>query len=209
MTFKPFHEGEEVVRYQNHLPHWRQEGVTYFVTFRLGDAIPQAKLERWKQEREWWMEAHGLSANGNLEELPEEKRDEYHRRFTKTFHDWLDAGSGSCALRDSRCAEIVGNSLNHFSGERYDLGSWVVMPNHVHALVGPLANHFLQDILHSWKSFTAHAINKLLGLTGPFWQHESYDHIVRSEEQFAHYQKYIRENPLKAKLRRGEFLLCE
>lgn len=30
--------------YFRHLPHWRQEGATYFVTFRLIDALPKAKL---------------------------------------------------------------------------------------------------------------------------------------------------------------------
>ena len=54
------------------------------------------------------------------------------------------------------------------------------MPNHVHVVVTPRDGHHIGDILHSWKSFTAHKINELLGRTGRFWQHESYDHIVRN-----------------------------
>ena len=30
--------------YTRHLPHWRQDGATYFVTFRLADSLPEAKL---------------------------------------------------------------------------------------------------------------------------------------------------------------------
>ena len=39
----------------NRLPHWQQEGGIYFVTFRLGDAIPQERLVRWRCEKEFWL----------------------------------------------------------------------------------------------------------------------------------------------------------
>ncbi len=39
----------------------------------------------------------------------------------------------------------------------------------------------------------------------PFWQKESYDHIVRSQAQFDRYVRYIAENPVKAKLRENEY----
>ena len=50
--------------------------------------------------------------------------------------------------------------VEFFNGQRYVLGEYVVMPNHVHALVRPLANHDLDRILHSWKSFSANQISK-------------------------------------------------
>jgi len=40
------------------LPHWRQEGTTYFVTFRLADSLPQQKLQPWRAERDLWMQSH-------------------------------------------------------------------------------------------------------------------------------------------------------
>jgi hypothetical protein len=78
------------------------------------------------------------------------------------------------------------------------LDEWVVMPNHVHALVRPLEGNELPMILHSWKSFSAHAANQELKRTGPFWQKESYDHIVRSAEELNRIREYIRRNPVKA-----------
>jgi len=30
--------------YRRHLPHWRQDGATYFVTFLLADALPEARV---------------------------------------------------------------------------------------------------------------------------------------------------------------------
>jgi valyl-tRNA synthetase len=101
-------------------------------------------------------------------------------------------------LKDEGAAKVVADALIHFDGERYDLGAWVVMPNHVHVVITPRGGHPVGDILHSWKSFTAHKINELLGRTGPFWQHESYDHIVRNERALYKIQEYIDRNPEKA-----------
>ena len=33
------------------LPHWSQETVIYFVTFRLADSLPVQKLEAFKEEK--------------------------------------------------------------------------------------------------------------------------------------------------------------
>jgi REP element-mobilizing transposase RayT len=51
------------------------------------------------------------------------------------------------------------------------------------------------------KGASAREANKILGTSGrPFWQHESYDHLVRTPEEFAKIQKYIENNPVKAGL---------
>ena len=71
----------------------------------------------------------------------------------------------------------------------------------------PLAGHALEQILHSWKSFTADQINRHLNVMGTFWMDENFDHAVRSSDQLEHYRRYIRENPEKAKLPDGEFCL--
>lgn len=177
--------------YRRNLPHWRQGGTTYFVTFRLADSLPQEKLEELKIEREKWLKTH-------REQLSKADKQEYWRLFSKKVEDWLDAGIGSCVLRDPRAAKIVADALLHFDGERYKLGEWVVMPNHVHLLVTPKEGHELTDILHSWKSFTANQINALTGASGAFWQHESYDHIVRNQQELERIEQYIRDNPKKA-----------
>ncbi len=186
--FDPF-ASVEISR--RNLPHWRQGGVTYFVTFRLADSLPQEKLEQLRIEREKWLKTHH-------EPLSNADKQEYWRLFSKKVEDWLDAGIGSCVLRDPKVAKIVADALQHFDGERYKLGEWVVMPNHVHLLVTPKNGHELTDILHSWKSFTANEINELTGASGAFWQHESYDHIVRSQEELERIEQYIRDNPRKA-----------
>jgi len=100
--------------------------------------------------------------------------------------------------------------LRHFDGKRYTLGAFVVAPNHVHVLVTPLAEHLLSEALHSWKSFSAHEIGKLIksgsGVSplltaepgrlchsgsSKVWQKESFDHIVRSPASLARFRVYI------------------
>ena len=190
------------------LPHWEQEGCVYFVTFRLADSLPKKKLEDWKTRRERWLKSRnvqqGMSYQDILEALSEDERREYYRIFWKGYHDMLDAGYGACWLKSQEFSQIVKNAFLFFDKERYLIGDFVVMPNHVHVLVEPLGEESLERVLHSWKRFTAREINKKLERTGQVWQHESYDHIVRDEGQLKRIQKYIANNPQN--LREGEFV---
>ncbi len=179
------------VRTGGSLPHWEQGSVWYFVTFRLADALPATVIEEMKEQREQWKKKHDLS------NLSREEQAEYHRLFSERHENLLNAGSGSCVLRDPQIAEVVKGAFRYFQGQRYDLDEYVVMANHIHVLVKPLAGHGLTDILHSWKSFTANQINRRLNRQGQLWLHESYDHIVRNEPAMCAIRRYIRDNPLK------------
>jgi REP element-mobilizing transposase RayT len=101
-------------------------------------------------------------------------------------------------LAEPSIAKIVHDALLHFHGSRYELLAHVVMPNHVHVLFRLQEGHDLGKTIHSWKSFTAHKINKTLGREGPLWQEEYHDRIVRSEEHLHRLVDYIVENPKKA-----------
>jgi REP element-mobilizing transposase RayT len=70
------------------------------------------------------------------------------------------------------------------------------MPNHVHAVVTPLGEHSVSKIVQSWKSYTAHAINRQLGRSGKLWQKESFDHLVRSAESYQRFVWYTEQNPV-------------
>ncbi len=158
-----FNPHEEVAVTQNRLPHWQQGESWVFVTWRQGDSLPKAKLDQWKAERDAWMKHHP-------EPWEEETEAEYHDRFSRQIDEWLDQGSGSCVLKDPANARIVADALRHFDGNRYELASFVIMPNHVHLLFRPLGGHTLPEIMKSWKGFTAREINRRIGKTGTLWQ---------------------------------------
>jgi REP element-mobilizing transposase RayT len=170
------------------LPHWRQEGVTYFVTFRLADSVPQTRLDLWRREQAEWLARHP-------EPHDEPTRHLYYERFVARFQKWLDGGYGECVLARPDIREIVAQALSYFEGSRYLLREWVIMPNHVHAVVSPTIDHGLSDILHSWKSYSANVINRLLGRTGPLWHKESFDHIVRGPDSLERIERYVHDNP--------------
>jgi REP element-mobilizing transposase RayT len=206
MAFQPFDPGRGVHSHRDHLPHWRQWSTTYFITSRLADSVPVVILRQWQQRRQAWLAAHDLTSVQELDRLPEKKRHEYHREFTSRFHELLDAGHGSCVLRQAGCADILTAKLHAGHNRDYHLDSWVIMPNHLHALVEPAEGVDLGRILQRWKGGSAREINLHLERTGKLWQHESYDHIVRSEEQLNHYRRYIAQNPEKAHLKGGYVL---
>jgi REP element-mobilizing transposase RayT/galactokinase/mevalonate kinase-like predicted kinase len=200
LPFKAFEKGRPASISSRRLPHWCQEGATYFVTFRLKDALPQAVVHRLQGERENWLRRH---PEPHTREQIDELNDLCFGRLDKE----LDRGYGESVLKETLVADIVESALHHFDGERYWLGTYAIMPNHVHALVRPVMQHKLPDILHSWKSFASHAIGKARGRTGTFWQDESFDHIVRDERQLERFGLYIAENPGKAHLAPGTFRL--
>ena len=180
-----FHREEGIANLSGNLPHWRQDSVTYFVTLRTADSLPQTKLAQWLAEREQWLAEHPRPHDENT-------RREYHQRFTERIEHWLDQGYGACHLKQPEIRQIVEDALHHFEGERYYLDEFVVAANHVHVIVTPHPGFELSEILHSWKSFTSKMINRKLGKTGVFWQKESFDHILRNPDQLERLRIYIR-----------------
>jgi DNA polymerase-3 subunit alpha len=198
LPFTAFDRSRPVSHTSRYLPHWQQEGVTYFVTFRLTDSLPREVYERWARDREEALRQ--LAAEDQAG-----RRDEVMEAAREQLEERLDEGLGECWLRNPSVSAVVEGALRHFDGERYLLGSYVIMPNHVHVLLRPVMGHPLSEILHSWKSFSSHQANRVLSRSGAFWQDESFDHIVRNEQQLERFGRYIGQNPVKARLRAGEY----
>lgn len=197
---------------RRNLPHWHQPGATCFITFRTADSLPLDVITSFKELRADWLRAHGIDPRiprwrSALDQLPRGEQVEFYRRFNRTFHDLLDAGHGACVLRKPELAAIVAKAIHHFDGERYHLAAFVVMPNHVHVLMGLIGGHSASSVSSSWKRYTATRINRVLRVNGHFWQSESFDHLVRSGEQFNYLLEYIAKNPEKAGLGEGEYVL--
>ncbi len=194
--FHPFEKDADYRQTWRDLPHRHQSGATAFVTFRLADSLPAVRLQAWHREQTEFLAAHPKPWD-------EPTWKTYRRQFPQRLEEWLDEPHGECLLRLPEIAAELESALRHFDGDRYILDAFVVMPNHVHVLVKPLPGHDLEEILHSWKSFTAHRINKRLGRSGQLWEHESFDHLLRSSKQLENLRKYIHENPRKAGLADG------
>lgn len=227
--FQPFNPNGEMRVYVRSLPHWRQPGATYFATFRQGDSIPERVLAEWLDIRNRWYVAHGLDAAW-LKTDPERFAEAYRqigdsirrafeREQAKMLHEELDRCHGSCVLRHAEPQKVVSDSLAFFHSERMWLGDFVVMPNHIHALLIPWDGWELEDLLGSIKKWTSRVISQWLTerpesirpsksphSKSRFWQHESYDRIVRDADELTAFRRYIARNSAEAKLPPGEFV---
>ena len=169
-------------RSRGYLPHFDGRAIPQFITLHLADTIPRRVIERWQKE---------------LSQLEEQKEQIVLQRRIERY---LDQGYGSCFLKDHRIATIVQDSLLKFDCVRYNLFSWVVMPNHSHFLLTRFEDWELEQLMHSHKSYTAHEANKILERRGQFWMDEYFDRYIRDGAHFRNAISYIENNPVKAGL---------
>lgn len=115
---------------------------------------------------------------------------------------WLDQGMGSCVLRSREMSAIMAKTIHREDGFGQEVGCYVVMPNHVHAIVRPLTPSTLplETVLQRWKGGASVEINRHLQRSGPLWQQETFDRIIRDEEHLWHAIQYIGRNPKNAGL---------
>jgi REP element-mobilizing transposase RayT len=163
---------------RGYLPHFDQPNLVQGITYRLHDSMPMERRAEWE-------------ALLNVRDAAVQR---------ERVEAYLNAGYGSCLLREARIAEIVQGNLLHFDGQRYHLLAWVIMPNHVHVLIQAKEGYSLPNIVHSWKSYTAKRANQLLGRTGPFWHREYFDRYIRNEQHLERAVLYVHANPVKAGL---------
>ena len=190
-------------------PHWMQAGTIAFITMRLADSIPREVIRRWNQMRIDYLADKGIRCSDwktGREQLEEVDRTDFARRFNRLREQELDTCHGACLLRSPAAADILSETLMFFDGERYVMGDFVILPNHVHLLVAFYDDTNLRKQCASWMRYSAREINRLVGRVGALWQEEPFDHLVRSEDQLEYLRRYIAENPRKARLPEGQYL---
>jgi REP element-mobilizing transposase RayT len=189
--------------YSRHLPHIQPSGATLFITFRLVDSLTAEVQQRLINEAE--RAQHALS---QITDEDERRRQAYNcqKRLFARWDEALDnTASGPRWLDQPKIAVLVADSLHYHHGRVYDLDTFCIMGNHVHVLFTPLAKSdgtyiALSAIMQSLKGYTASQANELLSRKDQFWQHESYDHIVRNAAELKRIRLYILNNPVKAGL---------
>jgi putative transposase len=205
--------------YRRNLPHYQPPNATYFISFRLAGSLP-VEIIRLKEERE--AEEKRLTVIVHKNEQAKKISEEQNRHFSK-FDALLDKGStGPMWLKDDRVASIVAEAMHYRDGAEYELIAYCIMPNHVHLVIYMFENveqtsvcsnghdrtevrstaHFqnykLVRVLRNFKGSTSREANKILQRSGAFWQHESYDHVVRDGKELDRIISYVLNNPVKA-----------
>jgi putative transposase len=188
------------------LPHIQYEGAIMFVTFRLYDSLPKAIIDKLKYDFDnAALELHKkFYLNKPLyKQLFEELHTSHFRKIDDALHK---IQNGPQWLGQKDVAERVAKALQYWDGKRIELLSYCIMPNYVHIVFRLLAEGkgekraYLNEIMHSIKSFSAKECNKVLGGHGNFWTDESYDRIVRDRDELFNIINYVLDNPVKAGL---------
>jgi REP element-mobilizing transposase RayT len=208
---------------KRHRPHIHQPGGVLFVTYRLHGSIPKATVREYKARKEW-LENELRKATRAIQAPETEKLVQRIEKFTR---EWFvkfeailhEASVGPMWMQDERVAETVADSLRVLDGKDYRLDAYSVMSNHVHSVFKPFLDErnlrevkdkdrhpvFLSDypglsrIMHSVKGRSARQCNRILSRSGAFWEHESFDRIIRPGK-FDATIRYVLDNPVKAGL---------
>ena len=162
--------------YRRRLPHLYQGDQPVFLTWRLHGSLPAGRCFP-------PVDVTSGEAFAALDRILDEAR------------------TGPLHLRRQALADMVVEAIHYNAAVlgRYALDAFVVMPNHVHLLIGPHVP--LPRLTKALKGFTAKRANEMLSLTGnPFWQAESYDHLVRDRAEWERIGAYIERNPVRAGL---------
>jgi putative transposase len=199
--------------YRRHLPHWQPKDSLFFVTFRLAHSLPQSVLQELHIEQERTDQAIRSRSSGEQQRL---ELYENEKRFFGKYDAWLDQCLKESPhwLAEEAVARLVMQEIHRLDTQWVNLIVFSIMPNHVHLLIdtagfnqvsstntiGTTYQYPLTDTLRLLKGRTARYANQILKRTGAFWHPESYDHVVRDEQEFERIYRYILNNPVKAHL---------
>lgn len=207
-------------------PHFQPLEGTLFVTFRLADSIPKAMV-RYYQARREWLKDQARRVNEISAETRSTEHASWLTRLENLNREWFlkceeilhREAVGPMWMRDDRVADKVVENLHHLDGDAYRLDAFTVMSNHVHTVFQPLVSEelievifrsqnapgeipALSKIMHTIKGRSARACNLILGRSGAFWEHESFDHVIRAGN-FHKTIRYVLNNPVKVGVARN------
>jgi putative transposase len=206
-------------------PHIQPPEGILFLTFRLAGSIAKSAVREYKAKKEWLEgQLRRVTAMAEVERTPELEQwlariDRHNREWFLKCEEILHrAKSGPTWMQDERVADKVAENLHRLDGKAYRLDAFSVMSNHVHTVFKPFGETNLREpfdddqlsvliddhpglakIMHSLKGRSARECNLLLQRTGPFWEHESFDHVIRSGK-FDKTIRYVLNNPVKVGL---------
>jgi REP element-mobilizing transposase RayT len=179
-------------RWRARLPHWEVAGHWHFITIRCHGSLPPSAQEKIRQ----------IHASLQRIEANDPAFSQLQRQYLLTTEKYLDQGTGFAPFTDSPICRDVLSALDKMTGEGWEVGEAVIMPNHVHLLTiqTDSVGLSLKKALERFKGRSARTLNARLQRKGRFWQEDWFDRWMRNEDEKAKTIRYIRNNPVKARL---------
>jgi RecG-like helicase/REP element-mobilizing transposase RayT len=180
----------------------RQEDNAPLPLFARGREIPgSARVSR---------VGDGVTPSRTFPQTDEGRGERYsHRRLPHFEKPWaiyaVTIGTKKRRCLSPKARAITLDALRYFHTKRYELFAACVMPDHVHFLIQPWPKEnddagnvvfwSLKELLHSIKSYSAHAMNKAERERGVVWEKERFDRYIRSQPDLIEKFNYILRNP--------------
>ena len=197
---------EEKTYYHRHLPHYQPNYATYHIVFRLAGSLPANVVEELKTKKE-----HSRKRVDKIDEgIKELQSSSNGWSYFEKYEEFINrASTGPKWLNQLEVANVVKDAIHYRDKNEYDLFAYCIMTNHVHMIIELISSddnngrdgvstYMVTKIVGSLKKHTALVANKILKRSGAFWQHESYDHVIRNGEELEKTIWYILNNPVKA-----------
>ncbi len=124
---------------------------------------------------------------------------ELYRKPGAVFHVILTCNRKRQVFTNPKYAELIySNILTNGIAARVNLLAFVIMPDHIHMLIG-IQEIGIVELLDSWKSFTTNLLHKN-GHSYKVWQRSFWDRGMRDERDVNNTIKYILDNPYRTNL---------
>jgi len=221
LPFKNMVTSKKTLKRQHHLPHWQLGGSVYFITFRsvrgpllescMRQVIENVLFDNGKRYELFFGVVLPDHVHLLLKPLPKRDRsiNANGRPDTLVGHngngrpDTLVGHNGN-----GRPDTLVGRHSRGRSAPPTitgDARGRSVPPTIADDVRGksarPTVEYFdLSEIMKGIKGASARQINRILDTTGKIWQEESYDRIIRDENEFMEKLNYMYNNPVAAGL---------
>ena len=174
--------------HRRNLPHLHPSEGIFFITYRLIDSLPKEIIEA----------LHNEYIHKKEDILIQPNKHSYFVAFDEYMDNYK---TDKNYLSIDKIAEINKKALHHYDTKYYQLICYCIMSNHIHLVIKLTENApDLSQIMHSIKRHTAKESNIILNRKGAFWMRESYDHLVRTNQELRNIVNYVINNPVKAGL---------
>jgi putative transposase len=111
----------------------------------------------------------------------------YHIRIS------IDRAKSPALVKPEIAQSVMGSARFYHEQHRWDCRLFLLMPDHLHALLIFPYDQDMRRTIGSWKGFQA----KRLGIR---WQNNYFDHRIRNQRELEEKAAYIRLNPVRKSL---------